>query len=547
MVHRDVNGTFWFDDRPVRGPEEIPSGRGWSGSTWYAAPGIRSHEWAGLMAEGDVAFGPKPGEVVGVKLQTGAMGRGSISILDSSCWGVPDRDPEVCFRELKSIRTQALSCGLAAKTSAAATAIGIWMDQFDGQEDQLSLRQLPPQWRRLAHASMHSGPAAVLRASAPMADHLDRKKAYLAALREPMPVLGLRHGSKSGGFFTHSDRRWSKICKLDGFVEALVRIKGDLNDPMGLPSLPVHAPAGTIYPTGLVRGAWTIRAVREAEMRGEVEVISVEQFAYASNTEPIFAGLADLFEQLPQPLQKRLYTRFWGKFGSRGGYSAQKSQVPIGDSVPAGGLWWQWDGVDSWSSKVRPTYRPDIAAFVLDENQRTVFRDVRRLAPGSVVATHIDAIWTTDTIGADRLIAEGDGRAGSWRSKRTGPVRFYGVGMYTHADRLACSGYDPRSRGPLTRETLALFAQSDEGLHGRNLLRSREWNSDPTLDAEATSRPMHVNMADCRPVEGEDVYSDNWTSGGWHRREAELTERQAELRREETVPEERMDLAAAAK
>jgi len=527
VVHRDLNGTFWFDDRPVRGPEDIPSGRAWAGTVWYAAPGIHSYEWASLLREGDVAFGPSPGEVMGCKIRTGAAGRGTIRVLDSRCWGVPDRDPNVCFREIQSIRAQARACDLEPKNSAAATAISAWMDRFDGKDDRVSLRQLPPRWRGLAHACMHAGPAAVLRASAPFAVHIDRKKAYLAALREPMPVLGLRHEGKSGGFYTHDDRRWSKIRKLEGFVEAQVRISGDPNDPAGLPSLPVHATCGTIYPKGFVRGTWTIRAVREAEDRGEVEVVSVEQFAYAPATEPIFAELADLFEQLPQPLQKRLYTRFWGKLGSRGGYVATKSAEPISGAIPASGLWWAWEGIEPWSPKARPTYRPDIAAFVLDANQRAVFRDLRRLAPGSVVATHVDAIWTTDLVGASTLIAEGSGQTGSWRSKRHGPIRFYGIGMYAHGDRLACSGYNPVSRGPLTPETLAAFVRSTEGSQGRNLLLAREWSADPITDASATSRPLVCDLSHHLPVDGPDVYSEDWTPGGWYRQADEMLARQA--------------------
>lgn len=528
VVHRDPNGTFWFDDRPIRGPEDIPSGRAWSGTVWYAAPGIRSHDWATLLRPGDTAFGPAPGEIMGVKVRTGSGGHGTIRILDSRCWGVSERDPEACFRQVQAIRAQAAACDLAPKNSAAATAVKAWMDRFDGQDDRAALRQLPPRWRGLAHAAMHSGPAVVLRSGAPFAVHIDVKKAYLAALREPMPVLGVRHEMKSGGYFTHDDCRWSKIRRYEGFVEALVRISGDPGDAFGLPPLPVRLTAsGTIYPCGVARGVWTIRTVREAEERGEVEVLSVEQFAYAPVVEPMFSAFADFIEKLPQPLQKRIYTRFWGKLGSRGGYSATKSEMPIQGAVPASGLWWSWEGIEPWSSKAQPTYRPDIAAFVLAANQRNVLQTVRRLAPGSIVATHVDAIWTTDLTGAAAISAERTGEAGSWRAKRHGPIRFHGVGMYTHGDRLACSGYDPRVRGPLTPESLAAFVRSEEGLQGRSLLMARDWLTDPAADPLAVSRPLDCDLSHHLPTQGPDVYSEDWTTGGWYRETDAMLTRQA--------------------
>jgi hypothetical protein len=517
IVHRDKDGMIWFDDVPVRDSKRLRRPV-YQGTLWYSTLGVKSADWASLLEDGDVAFGPEPGEISGVSLR---CGKGRLRVLDARCWGVTEGDPNRCSSELDLLAMQALSCDLNLRPSAASTAISAYLKGFDGVDGRVQMRQLPARWRGLAHAAMQAGPVSVLKASAPFVAHLDVHRAYLKALYEPLPVYGTLKGQKVGGWFTHDDLRWKKIRHLCGFVEATVHVRGTIG--LDLPPLPVRTVLGTIYPTGILRGVWTIGQLVDAEERAEIEIRTVHQFCYAPVLEPVFADLADLFEHLPQPLGKHLYTRFWGKLGSRGGYVGFKSEKVVNNAAPAGGLWWTYSGISNYSGKARPTYRPDLSAMVIAHNQRNVMATARRLAPGSILATHVDAIWTSDIIGANKISAEGGG-VGSWRTKKLGPMRLYGFGAYKHGDRLACSGFDRLTRGELTLEKLESFSQSeglDEGYdrERRSLLRSRDWvdGKDPAFHADADSTPLDIDMTEAGPRTQLSIYDKNWTTGGWHR------------------------------
>lgn len=543
VVHRDPNGVLWFDDRPIKDPKKFRRPI-YKGTLWYSTMGVRPTDWVPFFQDGDVAFGPEPGEIAGVSLR---CGRGTMRVLDARCWGINEADPNRCSEELDVLAMQAMSCDIRVKPSAAATAISTYLDGFDGVDGRVQMCQLPPRWRTLAHAAMQAGPVCVLRGSSPFAAHLDVHRAYLKALYDPLPVYGVYRGQKIGGWYTHDDLRWPKIRHMTGFVEATVHVRGSIG--LDLPPLPVHTMLGTIYPTGIIRGTWSIGQVVDAEERGEIEVREVHEFCYAPILEPIFSDLADLFEHLPQPLGKHLYTRFWGKLGSRGGYVGIHSDKPIKGAIPAAGLWWTYAGIETWSGKARPTYRPDLAAMVIAHNQRNVMSTVRRLKPGSVLATHVDAIWTSDTVGAAELSAENSG-VGSWRVKNLGPIRLYGYGAYNHGDRLVCSGYDRMVHGDLTVEKLEAFVRM-EGVNEncdrerRTLMRSRRWTSDPAFDEAAESVPLDIDMTGMNSRSpAYSVYNKEWTVGGWHRYSADLEKRAKEIADD---LEEAPEMLAAAK
>tara|TARA_Y100000034_G_scaffold83810_1_gene100358 strand:- start:3517 stop:4734 length:1218 start_codon:yes stop_codon:yes gene_type:complete len=368
----------------------------------------------------------------------------------------------------------------------------------------------------MAHAALHGGPIAVLQASSPYAVQMDVRRAYLAALEQEVPVLGVENGNKVGGWFTHDGREWKLVRKLTGFVDATVRVTM-ASDPTGLPPLPVHTCVGAVYPTGTMRGVWTIAQVKEAEERGEVEVLTVHQFCFAGRTQLLFAEIASMFRQLPPDLGKRLYTRFWGKFGSRGGYTAYRSDEPRFGEMPLGGLWWHYDGVNL-KDLTRPTYRPDLAAFISAHNHRRVFSTMRELDPGSVIACHVDAIWTNDVVNASRICADSP-ETGGWRVKRRGKLRFYGPGAYDHDGDLGASGYDARLQGSLNAERLKDWAANSSGTRRKMLLHTRSWSADPAVDSTATSVPLKLNLDTAvSPAEGATVYDrSSWTLGGWAR------------------------------
>ena len=508
VIHRDENGVFWFDDKPVRGPKDIPRGRAWKNTVWYATPGIPSVEWAKLLGPRDHAFGPRPGQIAGLQFRTNQRGR--YRVLTATTWGVNKANPNACYDAIRRLQVLTAAVGLKVCSTIAGTAMQAYMDRYDGKKGHPRLQQLPCRWRGMAHAALHGGPIAVLRGSAPYAVQIDVRKAYLAALYQRVPIVG-----PEGGWYTHGGRDWSQLRKLVGFVDATVEIaeKGSA----WLPPLPVHFGFGSAFPTGKLRGCWTIAQVCEAEERGELIVTKIHQFCYAPQTRPLFAEIADFFQTIPSQLQKRLYTRFWGKFGSRGGYIARTSEEPRFGEVPAGGLWWAYDGIPLDSPAARPTYRPDLAAFVSAHNHRRVMATLREIDPASVVACHVDAIWTTDVVGASRVCAKQSG-VGAWRVKRTGPLRFYGIGCYRHDRHLAASGYDARIMGKLTLPRMERWIQHPHTTHSRLLLETREWTADPARVPSATSKPLHVEMdTTVSPAEGPSVYDDSWTLAGWRK------------------------------
>ena len=514
VIHRDAKGTFWFDDVPVRCPEDVPRRKAWKGTVWYAPRGIMAHHWATIMGPQDKAFGPAPGQLLGVNFKVHP--KGSFKVLAASSWGVHDTDPNCCFAKIRDLQVETAACGMQVRNSVAATAMQAYMDHFDGKPGHPSIRQLPCRWRGMAHAALHGGPIAVLRASSPYAVQIDVRRAYLAALHQEVPVLGVENGNKVGGWHTHEGRKWSTVRRLTGFVDATVRVSLD-SDPTGLPPLPVHTSVGAVFPTGTMRGVWTIDQVKDAEERGEVEVLTVHQFCFAARTQPLFAEIANMFQQLPKDLGKRLYTRFWGKFGSKGGYSACRSDEPRFGEVPLAGLWWHYDGVNL-KDLTRPTYRPDLAAFISAHNHRRVLRTMRELAPGSVVGCHVDAIWTDDVVGASRVCVE-NAEIGGWRVKRRGKLRFYGTGAYDHEGDLGASGYDSKIHGQLSASRLEQWAANAAGSRRKMLLHTRKWTSDPAVDSQATSVPLHADLdTQVSPAEGATVYDRSaWTFGGWAR------------------------------
>jgi len=515
IVHRDDNGIFWFDDRPVRNPSQIPTTRAWKNTTWYTPPGVKASDWSTIMRPGDEAFGPDPGKVVGVSFRIGRRSR--MRVFSSSTWGVDKRNPHECFGAIRSLMAAVRAAGMKVKSSVAATALQVYLDRYDGQGGRPSLCQLPCRWRGLAHAAMHGGPIAVMQGGASYATQIDVSKAYLHALQQPVPAMGVMNSERYGGYVTHDDKRWERVRTRIGFVEATVRVNDSLCGTHGLPPMPLHTSYGVIFPLGTIRGAWTIDQVKDAEERGEIVVVKVHQFCFAPIVQPLFAELADLFHALPVPVQKRLYTRFWGKLGSRGGWTAIKSDEPLEGYVPATGLWWGFDGVQLDSPHAPKAYRPDLAAFISASNHRNVLSTARQLDPSSIVACHVDSIWTTDLVGAAKVCAAKTG-AGSWRAKRTGELRFYGVGCYNHDGHVAASGYDSTIMGRISPQSVERWAQGGRTQHRRMLLKTRIWDADPAVEADATSRPYLLEM-DLREgqTEGPSVYDSCWTLGGWMR------------------------------
>ena len=120
----------------------------------------------------------------------------------------------------------------------------------------------------------------------------------------------------------------------------------------------------------------------------------------------MFRDLANVWFQIPdKDVSKPLYTRFWGKWGNRGGYSgmpANRRTICPDGSFPTGGFIWS-SNITSQTSDADQTYRPDISAAIAAKNQIAVHRALRMLKPESIIAVHVDAIWTDDIEGAEKV------------------------------------------------------------------------------------------------------------------------------------------------
>jgi len=519
IVWRDEHDRLWFDDVAVHGPETLPRGQAWSGTLWYTTSSVRPQDLARVLGPDDEAFGPKPGQLTGIKVRCNK--KGHYRVLMASTWGVERSRPEEVSEDLEDLMVKAASESVRWRGSAAGTSIQTYLDRYDGQDGRPKLKQLPARWRSLAHAAIHGGPIAVCRGSLENAAHIDIRSAYLSALLEPMPVLGRDENGKTvGGWWTWEDPAWDDIRELFGLVEATVRVDRDKVTPWQIPPLPIHMPTGTVMATGRIRGVWTIDLVRDAEERGEVVIEKVHQFCYAPVREPLFQEVAQDFARMPKTLGKRLYTRFWGKLASRGGFKAQRRELLEEGEVPSLGLAWRWDGVTWEGHKAPPTYRPDVAAFVVGHTYRKVLAALRSLEAGSIAAVHVDAIWSSDIRGAKALCPEDPG-VGDWKFIHEGPLRFYGTGLYDHAGRLGASGYDEATLGPLSPEKLRAWA-SQNSTHRRLLLVNRAWSGDPASNAHANSQPLDLEIcADVSAVGGPAVTDAVWTPGGWVKQKEE--------------------------
>lgn len=531
IVHQE-NGTIYFEQEAVATPADVPRRPGTSGTTWYATASVSMLKLIQLLSEGDEAFGPNPDRPIGVVFYwCGRDGKTkSLKVISSSVWGVRSFDPKDTENQIVAKMIMTAQGGIRPSSSAASSALSHYMRTYDGQGGRPFSAQLAPRWRGLAHGSLHGGPVVLTQAAADDIVHIDLRAAYLSAMRQPMPVYG-RHPdtqARMGGYITHKGGQWRNIRDETGFIEATVWVPPERFGRGDVPPLPIRHFSGSSFPTGIVRGAWPIMMLRDAIDNDDVQILKLHQFAIAPVTMDLFSEISEDF--LHNRQGKLLYTRFWGKWASRGGFVGQRTSEPSDGSVRSHGLWWEHEGIDLLDYKAPPTYRPDIAAMIAGYNHRQVMTAVRKLKKGSIVSLYVDAIWTTDVEGALEIVGDG---TGDWVLKQRGPGRFWAPGVYHHGTHLAATGYDPAIYGDLTPEKLATWAASP--LHNKlNLMTNRQWSAHPSRDPSAVSTPVQNSDAHCVPAtRGPDVNDTCWTSNGWVR--TELKEQIAKAQREDSA------------
>jgi len=421
---------------------------------------------------------------------TFALERGVSRWYSLKGWGVKDEEGLAEMFELCEAH------GINPKATSAATVRQMFP----------KTKALPPRWREPSHAAIWNGPQTHVSGGCEYGAHIDRSEAYLRAMRREMPV--------AHGWFILPKRTplhrllvTNKPCTI---IHATVRV---FHTPATnqMPPLPVHRRGGgTMYPVGWVRGIWPVEFLTQAADRGEIELstMKVHWAMRCTQTTDEWMRLADRLAEFPKRLRKMLYTRIWGVLSSRNGYVGVPFRTRAG-SFPSSGLRWVWAGEPQWSTKTRPWYRPDIAAFITGDNHASMLRATRRLPPESLIATHVDAIWTSAIDSAERIAKSSD-----WKMEGRGNIRYVAPGRYF------VDGPNYRKVGHSgTVETPATVAQLVAECRGEGVKMrpQRLWLGDPMETQQATSVAVRLPMEWLArsPVYGLGPESDLWNGRGF--------------------------------
>ncbi len=424
LVDRKSRSIYLDGDIAER---EFPRRR--SGIVYYVGSDVTDADLLRRMRPGDIAHGPSPGVVSVIEVRTSS---GSYTIARSGTWGEAGEDP-AWWGRLQERWRACEAGGVEPQRTAAGTARRLLL--ATGRHSY----GLRAQWRGLAHAAVHGGPAVVLSGGTHTGYQIDRVEAYAADMSGPLPVGGYRVCD------------WAALQRSGaGLVEATV----DVPAIDGLPPLPRESEAGIQYATGRIRGCWTAEHLRYAVRDYGVRVVAAHQCGIAEGEESYLSPVIDRLRRLDKPVRKVLYTRLYGVLASRGGFvgsTEDKREMPS----------WRDDRVSA-TGPGRPCYAPDVAAAITGRNHVEVLRaSIGR----SVVAAHVDALWCD---------GPPEGREG-WKVKYQGPIRV-----------LACA----RVVSDVTATGTAEEGEEDE--------LARDWidGLGPSRSIAATSIPWHYAADD---------------------------------------------------
>lgn len=394
--------SLWFD--ATLSDREFPRLNSLRWQTFYFDSTVTSADLTRRMRPLDVAFGPGPGEVSVVRV---AIQGGWYFVVSSASWGV-DTALTVTQQhyQIEWVRRN-LPPDLRARTAAGAARKVLTAHM---PPDAYGLH---PRWRRLAHAAVHGGPAVCVSGGGYDVVQIDIKAAYCTAmLAGPVPLY----------WGSVMNPRNVVDASDDGaaVIEATVRVPA--RDVIGwIPPLPVTASdGGVVHPYGVVRGAWTVKQIREALAQG-VQILDVHQAMVGIGETEWLVRAIESLDGADPVIRKYLYTRAYGVMASRGGWTAQtmdRGEMPT----------WTDAALDLFTPTKNAAYRPDIAAIVTGMVQTELFRALNTLDPVQTVAVHVDAIWTSDADGANRLVT-GGGRW-RWAEKSRGSIRYWHPGVY---------------------------------------------------------------------------------------------------------------------
>ena len=412
------------------------------------------------------------------------------------------------------------------------------------------LGSLPHRWREMAHAAVHGGPICCLRGGSKDAVEVDIRGAYLTAMCGEIPIVANYEDPETGEtsfnsyFAGRKGITWDQIMDEGlehGFIDATVYVNENIK--YGMPPLPITVGEGMIFPRGQFRGVWTLPLLKMAVDFNEAIVLKIHHSFFTRRAERIFLPYASYLKGLPKEISKELYVKFWGKFNFRGGWVGEKREdPPPNGGVPRNGLWWHEERIGQLD-RARPTYRPDIAAYISSYNHMNLYKAMRTLKPKSIIAVHVDAIWTDDIEGAQRLcdnspkVTEFDTETnslktvsdyGGWVIKKRGPLRFWGPGIYDHDGKVGHSGFDPKKysfgRTPNRKQIEFWMENKKDNTKNRENMICRKWRDgiSPGDSEKAVSKSIKLRQIDPnRPFGGLDFYESDWLRSGWLREEAE--------------------------
>ena len=457
-----------------------------AGTTVYAGDDVPPSRLRALVAEkGDICMGSPGGTIRGVRLAV-CGGKGRVTILTGTSWGVDGRG-EVLRAGLSAIMDDCATHGIEYRSTAASTARYL----LRGLHPEL--HRLAPRWRETALASIHAAPIAHCTGGAEHAVHADRTGAFLDALRQPLP----RPEAQVWAVGPDNPRALAG----DGLVVAEVTVPDDIVD---VPPLPITQGAQSHSPVGTFWGVWPLPWLRYAVEAHGVAVQRVHGSCRMPPCTPWLRDYADLVDGLG-PARKPLYTRVWGLMCAGAMWTGYPPGYEPDSGVLALGLAWCASGGDLMGNNRPHTYRPDISAYICMHNALEMHRAMARLEKGTIIATHIDAIWTRDVDGGRALA-----RSPGWHGGREGPLRVWAPGVYKHADHMGYSEWSDKTDPP-DAGRLEVWAAN-----GRQPT-ARVWSASPRTHPDAVSSPGYP-PGDYSLTWARDAWDPTaWTPGGYCR------------------------------
>lgn len=403
----ETEGGWYLWEGPGQTPHPIrwlpPSQKG-ERPYLVVGPGLPELVEAGIVqpGRGDVPLSQEPPTVTGWEVRRhGKQGRTS-RIRGASVWDLPWA-PERAMLQAEELIEALDESGFSHIKSPAELGVKLAVRR-------LRRGPLPPRYREPARAAVCSGPMLMCRPKGSTIEEWDLRRAFLEGLRGPLPRLD--------SWRPASGMPWSELREQAGIVSASVY----LDRAPDVHPLPCWHNGIRVFARGMLCGTWTVRALRWAEDRLGAQVVALHDGAICDESD---VALAEAIEDLPECLQRLVYTRLWGRACSLGGWE--------GDERDLSGAWsWRWTGGARLGDTRDPFHRPDVAAWVTGRALVAVSELAAVLLPGELVAAHVDALWIEWSQERAGALPACDWAA--W-ARKGGPAfgTWYGVGWYDFA------------------------------------------------------------------------------------------------------------------